>query len=112
MNDIVDDNQVSVNFGPDNLNYVQTWELNMMFLHQVERWCNDRLRVQGHFFLNEAFDELALPRTVEGQKKGWLLLTGSEKIDFGIPQNISDVVAHDGTFILSFNTHGQIIEQI
>lgn len=121
MTDIVDDNTISVYFNEKSPNFQKSeningfvrpkFEYNMLFLHHTERFFRERCLVMGHVFVNEVFDALGLPRTVEGQKKGWMSF-GGPRIDFGIPTNLHDVVDRDGAFLLTLNTHGEIIEDI
>lgn len=63
-----------------------TWrakpELNATFLHSQERYLTDLLHVQGHVFLNEALDAVGLERTTLGQRLGWFLGAGDDKVTF------------------------------
>jgi hypothetical protein len=58
----------------------KTWtpdpDVNRLFLDTMNNHLRDRLKARGHLFLNEVFDELDLPRTSEGQLKGWLYSEG------------------------------------
>lgn len=62
--------------GKESKNWSSDNEINELFLRNVHRFMTDRLRLSGHLFLNEVLDELALPRTSEGQLKGWLYEDG------------------------------------
>lgn len=42
------------------------------FVRQIERELQDLVRINGHAFLNEAFDRLGLPRTSQGAVLGWI----------------------------------------
>lgn len=63
-----------------------TWrakpELNEVFLKSQEKYCTDLLHVQGHLFLNEALDAVGLERTTLGQRLGWFLGAGDDRVDF------------------------------
>lgn len=48
----------------------------------AERKLNNLLRTQGHVFLNEAFDELGLPRTDIGAVVGWVYYGKDSVISF------------------------------
>jgi len=111
--------QVSAIFGPASHHWKHIFEYNMMFLRQVENHLNNKLVTQGHLFLNEVYDEIGLKRTVQGQKVGWLTLGpavpgdfGMRPVDFGLAANMSTLVSNDGSIHLTFNVHGEIIEDI
>ena len=63
-------------------------EYNLMFLRHVQDYLNDLLRTRGHVFLNEAYDQLGIPRTKAGAIVGWVYNeknpVGDNYIDFGI----------------------------
>lgn len=70
-------------FGPENPNWVNVPEHNLLFLRNIQGWANDRLRVQGHLFLNDVFDDLGMDRTGPGSEIGWLY--GEDvRVDFGV----------------------------
>ena len=43
-------------FNKECLGWQHNLEWNEMFLKQQQRYCNDKLRLRGHLFLNEVFD--------------------------------------------------------
>lgn len=57
---------------------------NAVTLDMKQRWANDKLRKNGHLFLNEVLDMLGLPRVRRGQIDGWV--TG-DNVDFGVYSN-------------------------
>lgn len=52
--------------------HIGSHEANIMTLRQRENYLNDRLRMRGHLFLNEALEELGLDPTEAGAVVGWL----------------------------------------
>lgn len=58
-------------FGPENKNWDPSPVICENFLNAVERHANDRLRWQGHLFLNELYKMLGLPETRMGAVMGW-----------------------------------------
>ena len=45
---------------------------NYHFLLLQQAQANEKLRIQGHLFLNEVYDMIGIPRTKEGAVCGWL----------------------------------------
>lgn len=94
-------------------------EYNLMFLHQVQEYLNDRLRSWGHVFLNEAYDALGLPRTTAGCVVGWMLDGDNSDgyIDLGIynikRESSRDFVnGYERSILLDFNCDGDISKMI
>lgn len=58
-------------FGPENKNWDPAPIVSRNFLDAVERHMNDRLRWQGHLFLNEVYAALGMPKTRMGAVMGW-----------------------------------------
>jgi hypothetical protein len=95
-------------------------EYNLTFLKIKEQYCNDLLKMRGHVFLNEVYDELGIPRTKAGQCVGWLYskdnTDGDNYIDFGLTE-INEVVrkfinGYTRTILLDFNVDGVIIDKV
>lgn len=85
-------------------------EMNIFFLKSQERYCNDRLSVKGHLFLNEVFDMLGFPRTSEGAVVGWDITPeygGSVK--FNIPVEDTWIPKGKAFIKLTFNVDGIIL---
>ena len=92
-------------------------ELNMFFLKAQEQYANDKLRSQGHLFLNEVYDALGIRRTSAGARVGWVLDDTSfedQFVDFGIYaiRNGAFVNAMESSCILDFNVQGDIHDLI
>lgn len=109
-------------------------QLNRFFLKSQQNAANDKLRAQGHLFLNEVHDMLGLPRTKAGAIVGWVANTndnsvtspdneweGDGFVDFDI-ENINNGPAKDFTrdggrgwskyIWLDFNVDGIIYDKI
>lgn len=103
-------------FGPDNPNWRTTPEYNTMFLRQVNEYCNRKLRMDGHLFLNRVYEELGMEDTEAGAVVGWLYErgVGDSFVDFGIwsddrRQQMYDFMAgNEGEIMLDFNVAGPI----
>lgn len=96
-------------------------EANLMFLKRQEDYANDKLKENGHLFLNEVYDMLGFPRTRAGQEVGWIYdeknPVGDNYVDFGIydptkPKNSDFVNGYERTIILDFNVDGLILNKI
>ena len=121
-------------FGPEtSICWQRDMDSNLFFLRKQEQWANEKLRENGHFFLNEAYDLLGLDRTEEGQYVGWIYggmpdangkrQPGVHEISFGIfdvdnPRGISaeDFAKHDSNrareLYLDFNVDGVICDML
>lgn len=94
-------------------------EYNRAFLHCQQNFANDKLRMNGHIFLNEVYDALGIPRTKEGQVVGWVLDgNGDGFVDFGIFDDLTNphvrefVNGREYSILLDFNVDGLIYDQI
>lgn len=91
---------------------------NLAFLNMTQNFFNDKLRMDGHVFLNEVYDALHIPRTPEGAVCGWVLNSeGDNFIDFGIysidNQMKRDFVnGYENAIFLDFNVDGVIYDLI
>lgn len=122
--DAVDPNGV---FGPYTFVFDETcagWErdaeLNKFFLLQQQNHANDRLKAQGHLFLNEVLDMLGMDRVKMGNIVGWMYdkngnQDGDGYVDFGIfdmskADNRRFVNGQEKSIWLDFNVDGNILE--
>lgn len=96
-------------------------ERTKFFLIQQQNWANERLKAQGHLFLNEVYDMLGARRTKAGAQVGWVYdennCTGDNYVDFGI-FDIRSSKARDfvngleKVIVLDFNVDGYILDLI
>lgn len=96
-------------------NWSKEAEYNYAFLLSQQNWANDKLRIQGHLFLNEVYDSLGIPRTRAGSVVGWSVKGDGDKyVDFGIfdddARNRAFVNGLEGSVLLDFNVDGVIID--
>jgi hypothetical protein len=94
-------------------------DINMAFLRTVQNYANDRLKIRGHVFLNEVYDELGLSHTKAGSVVGWRWNkeSGDDYIDFGIWDDTSEAVndffnGREGAILLDFNVDGVIYDKL
>lgn len=95
-------------------------ERNRFYLKARQAQATDMLRYRGHLFLNEVYDMLDIPRTKMGTVVGWLYdpkrpELGDPYVDFGMfevckPREGKNL--YDTIFILDFNAHGDITDEI
>lgn len=106
-------------FDESNQNWQRDAEYNKMFLVKVERYMNDRLRLNGYVFLNDVYDQIGHPRTKAGQVVGWVYdeerPVGDNFISFGIfdihnPKACDFVNGYEKSIILDFNVDGNILD--
>ena len=94
-------------------------EWNLTFLKQQQSYANDKLKAQGHLFLNDVYKMLGIPTTKAGQIVGWVYdeehPVGDNFVDFGI-FDIHNAKARDfvngyeRVIILDFNVDGPILD--
>lgn len=95
-------------------------EYTLMFLKHQQNYANDKLRTQGHLFLNEVYDMLGIPRTKAGQIVGWIYdeknddHDGDNFVDFGIytQANKNFLDGYEKVALLDFNVDGPIYNKI
>lgn len=105
-------------FDNTNPNYVSdpANNYNLMFIQIQEQFCNDKLRVQGFLFENDARELLGLKKTEGGQRCGWVYDPNgpTHQISFGIDDytaNHGKNIMDDGIWI-DFNVDGDIMNKV
>lgn len=92
-------------------------ELNLMFLRKTEDWANEKLKRNGHLFLNEVYDMLGIPRSRPGQQVGWVYNSKDELADNHVDFGIYDITKEGSrrfvngleyNILLDFNVDGPI----
>ncbi len=108
-------------FTPANPLFTRDTTTNIRQLLTIQAYCNDMLRIRGHFFLNEVYDQLGFPRTNYGQEVGWMYDSkkGDGIIDFRIQdpiersrEEIEDNPYTPPSIFLDFNVEGLILNEI
>ena len=95
-------------------------EYNFSFLKLQQDHATNKLRGEGHLFLNEVYDMLGIPRTREGQYVGWIYKKDNPNgnyVDFGIyltnkENNTNFVNRLEPTILLDFNVDGYILDDV
>lgn len=91
---------------------------NQFFIQCQQNYANDKLRAQGHLFLNEVYDMLGLERSPEGAVVGWVLNGGGDCfVDFGVfngdkYMGQEFVNGSERSILLDFNVDGVIWDKI
>jgi len=102
-------------------NFAKDPEYNMMFLRRQQDFANEKLKHQGHLFLNEVYDMLDIPRSKAGQVVGWIYdkngnTKGDNYVDFGLyngsEPNRRFVNGLEYNILLDFNVDGVIYDLI
>ena len=92
-------------------------EQNRYYLQALQAQATDKLRAQGHLFLNEVYDMLGFKRTKAGSAVGWIYdpkhPVGDDFVDFGMfevrrAKAVDFVNGYERSFILDFNVVGDI----
>lgn len=91
---------------------------NQLFINCQQNYANDKLRAQGHLFLNEVYDMLGLERSPEGAVVGWVLDgDGDGYVSFGVfdgdmYKGQEFVNGNERSILLDFNVDGVIWSKI
>ncbi len=121
VKNIVDINELSTYarwFDETSEYYEKDSDYNMMFLKSEQNFANDKLRANGHLFLNEVYERLGMPKTRAGQVVGWLYdpnnIHGDNYVDFGLydadRESSRDFVnGYERRVLLDFNVDGDIL---
>lgn len=104
-------------FDETNPNWNKVHSHNQFFIQCQQNYANDKLRAQGHLFLNEVYDMLGMERSKEGAVVGWVMGNGDDFVDFGVFQGDRDsamrfVMGHERSILLDFNVDGIIYDKI
>lgn len=97
--------------------------MNAMIVQMQQSYANDKLRAQGHLFLNEVYDMLGLPRTKAGAVVGWVWRreneekTGDNYVSFGVFDGDQEraeafIDGDESAVWLDFNVDGMILDLI
>lgn len=118
-------NPYSFVFDETNINWSKNHDYNVVFLRGVQNMANDRLRSNGHVFLNEVLSDLGMKHTKAGACTGWVYEPkweddeqGDGFVDFGIFTDSTNSQIHDflvgleGGVWLDFNVDGNILDRI
>lgn len=96
-------------------------EQNLYYLKALQAQATDKLRSQGHLFLNEVYDMLGFKRTKAGSAVGWIYdprhPVGDDFVDFGMyevrrAKAVDFVNGYERSFILDFNVVGDITSML
>lgn len=91
---------------------------NLMYLKKQQAFATEKLKSQGHLFLNEVYEMLGYDRTPQGNVCGWIYdeknPVGDNFVDFGIydihnKQKIAFVNGYERSILLEFNHDGNIL---
>lgn len=96
--------------------WVKSATYNWLYIKKKKDYLNDMLRIRGHVFLNEVYDELGFNRTSAGSQVGWVKKNnGDGYISFG-PwcESVHEVEAmgRESSIVLDFNVDGVIYDLI
>lgn len=112
-------------FDESNPNWEKSPEHNLFFIKSVQNFMNDKLKAEGHVFLNDVYRELGFEDTKAGQIVGWVYdednSVGDNYIDFGLYDVFSKnedmnerkaafINGYEPSVILDFNVDGNIWE--
>ena len=109
-----------------NIAFTHGYLKNLTFIKSIQCFANDRLRAEGHLFLNDVYRMLGFPDTSEGQIVGWiwdpkneLSDNGDSYIDFGIfdscfrKAEVRDFInGYEPCIWLDFNVDGVVYDLI
>lgn len=120
MDQLEDISEFSKFFDEGCADFTKDPELNLLYLRKQQEWANEKLKANGHLFLNEVYDMLGLPRTKAGQIVGWIYdknnAVGDNYVDFGIyrgtERSMAFVNGYEPRILLDFNVDGNIYDLI
>ncbi len=89
---------------------------NRFFINSQQYLYNNKLRADGHVFLNDVLKSLGFPTTRVGQEVGWVYdpnnSCGDNFIDFGMYEACVDVEGYRKVLMLDFNVDGSILNKV
>jgi hypothetical protein len=94
-------------FDDKNPNFQESSTFNEHFFRIQSDLMTNKLRAQGHLFLNEVYDRLGCPRTPTGQVCGWAI--GDPKSDDFVEIHAFPIHDYHGSFMLDFNVAGHVM---
>lgn len=120
--DIPKYSEYAVVYDCGNTGWCKDPEANRVFLQRQQNYANDKLRTEGHLFLNDVYKMLGFAKTAAGQQVGWIYdeknPNGDNYVDFGIfdvvhkPENARFINGYERSIILDFNVDGPILHLI
>lgn len=108
-------------FDENNPAWMKDPNQSLFYLKALQAQANDKLKAQGHLFLNDVYEMLRYPKTDYGQIVGWIYdiknPKGDNFVDFGLfeirqeadPELGGDYITG---FILDFNAVGNILNDL
>lgn len=112
-------------FDDTNPNWCIAPEYSLNFLRIAQATLSDKLRADGHLFLNDVYRALGFPDTKAGAIVGWFYdekrLPGSHGnnfVDFGLFDKGKELELHEfvsgreGTLLVDFNVEGPILDYL
>lgn len=108
----------AVLFDETNRNFKKDWGYNQTFLAAQQTWANNKLRADGHIFLNDIYRMLGLPDTKAGAVTGWIDGgDGDDTVIFNIfgPDPVGGDLFSEGnerSVWIDFNVDGVIYDKI
>lgn len=105
-------------FDEHNRNWKRDWGYNQNFLAAQQTWANNKLRADGHIFLNDVYRMLGLPDTTAGAVVGWVDGgDGDDTVIFNIfgPDPVGGdrfVEGNERSVWIDFNVDGVIYDKI
>lgn len=105
-------------FDEHNRNFKKDWGYNQTFLAAQQTWANNKLRADGHIFLNDVYRMLGLPDTKAGAVTGWIDGgDGDDTVIFNIfgPDPVGGDMFAEGNeraVWIDFNVDGVIYDKI
>lgn len=107
-------------FDPSSHQWSGYHDKNLLFLKCQQTYANQKLRARGHLFLNEVYEALGIPHSMEGAVVGWVWDgDGDNFVDFGFDeeliianQNGAVLLDEERYILLEFNVDGTIFDKL